>query len=585
MQKFRMMDVNLTDGTSTVVDVTDRFETWLGGTGVAVSLLAESDPTIDPFDPAAPIIFAIGPFSTVFPVCTKTVAMFKSPLTGNLGESHAGGRLAMAMFGAGIHVLRISGRAPNFSYLTINDETAVVKQANSLRNTSALAAERIMRDREDTTHKKSIVRIGPAGERLSPIAEVTVDASRHFGRMGLGAVMGAKNLKGIVISGGHSWPIENLPAFNPFYKKLYDTVVKSTAMQKYHDLGTAMNVVPLSRINGLPTRNFSQGFFEGAANIAGEKFAEKHLSQQIACAHCQVGCIHMASLRELFDPEHYQYKSFKVSYDHELVYALGSNLSVQSTEEVLRLLIIIEKQGWDAISMGVTLAWAVDAYQKGIIGQKETDNLVLNFGDAATYEKMMARIISGHSEFYRDLERGSDFCARKYGGLDRSIAFGKVEAAGYMTGTYAFLGYATGVRHSHLDAAGYSIDQKGLAKPKSDEEQTKELYQEAVWRHVLNSLVICLFARNVYTKEIILEGLTALNINGWTEDRLMTMARRAHALKFKYKMACGFRLEDVELPEKLTRVMTSAGAVSDERFKAQLKAFQTMVDADIRELP
>ena len=397
--------------------------------------------------------------------------------------------------------------------------------------------------------------------------------------------MGAKNLKGIVISGGHYWPIENLPAFNPFYKKLYDTVVKSTAMQKYHDLGTAMNVVPLSRINGLPTRNFSQGFFEGAANIAGEKFAEKHLSQQIACAHCQVGCIHMASLRELFDPEHYQYKSFKVSYDHELVYALGSNLSVQSTEEVLRLLIIIEKQGWDAISMGVTLAWAVDAYQKGIIGQKETDNLVLNFGDAATYEKVMARIISGHSEFYRDLERGSDFCARKYGGLDRSIAFGKVEAAGYMTGTYAFLGYATGVRHSHLDGAGYSIDQKGLAKPKSDEEQTKELYQEAVWRHVLNSLVICLFARNVYTKEIILEGLNALNIPGWTEERLMTMARRAHALKFKYKMACGFRLEDVELPEKLTRVMTSAGAISDERYKAQLKAFQAMVDADIRELP
>ncbi|MBP7633211.1 aldehyde:ferredoxin oxidoreductase [Candidatus Ozemobacteraceae bacterium] len=585
MPKFRMMDVNLTDGTSTVVDITERFETWLGGTAVAMSLLAESDPAIDPFDPAAPIIFAIGPFSTVFPVCTKTVAMFKSPLTGNLGESHAGGRLAMAMFGAGIHVLRITGRAPNFSYLTINDEKAVVKQANSLRNTSALAAERIMRDREDTTHKKSIVRIGPAGERLSPIAEVTVDSSRHFGRMGLGAVMGAKNLKGIVISGGHYWPIENLPAFNPFYKKLYDTVVKSTAMQKYHDLGTAMNVVPLSRINGLPTRNFSQGFFEGAANIAGERFADKHLSQQIACAHCQVGCIHMASLRELFDPEHYQYKSFKVSYDHELVYALGSNLSVQSTEEVLRLLIIIEKQGWDAISMGVTLAWAVDAYQKGIIGQKETDNLVLNFGDAATYEKVMARIISGHSEFYRDLERGSDFCARKYGGLDRSIAFGKVEAAGYMTGTYAFLGYATGVRHSHLDGAGYSIDQKGLAKPKSDEEQTKELYQEAVWRHVLNSLVICLFARNVYTKEIIIEGLNALNITGWTEERLMTMARRAHALKFKYKMACGFRLEDVGLPEKLTRVMTSAGAVSEERYKAQLKAFQAMVDADIRELP
>ncbi|MFZ2956311.1 MAG: aldehyde ferredoxin oxidoreductase N-terminal domain-containing protein [Candidatus Ozemobacteraceae bacterium] len=581
---FRMMDINLTTGETRITDVTNLFDEYLGGTGVATKLLLEMSPQLDPFSPEAPVIFAIGPFSNIFPVATKTVALFKSPLTGNLGESHAGGRLAMALYGAGIHVLRITGRAPTLSYLVIDEETAVIKRANSLKGMSALATERMLREREDSEFKRSIIRIGPAGERLSPIGEVTVDCARHFGRLGLGGVLGSKNLKALMVSGGRYWAIDNKAPFQVFYKKLYESVVKSPLMKKYHELGTPVNVVPLSKINGMPTRNFSQGSFEGAHSISGEAFAEKHLIQQIACTHCQVGCIHMASLREQFSAEEQHYKTFKVSYDHELIYAWGSNLSIGSTEEILRLLLIVEKQGWDAISMGTTLAWTVDAFTHGFITDKETGGLIPAFGDAKTFEKMLNHIISGHNEFYRRLEKGSAFCARLYGGKDYAIAFGGNEAAGYSTGLWAFLGYATGVRHSHLDSAGYSVDQGNLSKPQSDEELTKSMYKESVWRMVLNSLVICLFARNVYTKDVILEGLETLGVTGWTEDRLMTAAKKIHALKYKFKADCGFLFEEQELPKRLLRTVTSNGLLSDERFRTEMNRYKNLVEEDRRNL-
>lgn len=580
MIKFWMLDIDLTTSRSERVDVTELFHNYIGGTGVAAALFEEMEPETDPYAPEAPIIFAIGPFSSIFPVATKTVAVFKSPLTGNLGESHAGGRLAMAMYGAGYHVIRIRGRSEFPCTIEIDDNNFNVHSASSLRGMSALAAERVLRDHYKTQYKRSIVRIGPAGERLSPIACATVDSSRHFGRLGLGGVFGSKNIKAIVVSGGNYWKIENPGAFNTYYSKLYQAVVKSDQMKKYHDLGTPINVIPLSKINGLPTRNFSQGYFEGAAGISGETFAEKHLSQQVACAHCQCGCIHMATLRESYNVEEHMYKTFKVSYDHELIFAWGSNLSISNSEDVLKLLYYVEKQGWDAISMGVIIAWAVEAFQRSFLTLEHTDGLVLNFGDAQTYLKILERISHRHNEFYADLEKGSAFCGEKYGGKDFAIAFGKNEAPGYMTGLHSYLGYATGVRHSHLDSAGYSVDQKRLNSPKSDTDCTKDLYKESVFRMALNSLVICLFARNIYTVDVICEGLKLLGMD-FNPDKLMETARNIHAMKNRQKKRFGFSFSGLSLPKRLEKAVTTCGHVTQKQFDEQIKVYQDLAEADI----
>lgn len=584
MKNFYMLDIDLTTAKTEKIDITHLFARYIGGTGVAAALLEEMDPEIDPMAPEAPIIFACGPFSSVFPVATKTVVVYKSPLSGNLGESHAGGRLAMTMYGAGYHVIRFRGKAEFPCTVEIDGDDFKINSASSLRGMSALAAERILRDHYESDYKRSIIRIGPAGERLSPIACATVDSSRHFGRLGVGGVLGSKNVKAIVISGGKYWKIDNPAAFNSYYKKLYDAVVTSDQMKKYHDLGTPVNVVPLSKLNGMPTRNFSQGYFENAEGISGETFAEKHLSQQIACAHCQCGCIHMATLRECFNPDHHMYKTFKVSYDHELIFAWGSNLSIGSSEDLLKLLYYVEKQGWDAISMGVTIAWACEAYQSGFISTEHTDGLVVNFGAADTFMEMLERISSNHNEFYRDLEKGSIFCAEKYGGKDFAIAFGKNEAPGYMTGVHAYLGYATGIRHSHLDSAGYSIDQKKINSKKTDSEWTKSMYDESVWRMVLNSLTICLFARNIYSPQIICEGLQLLGYEGFDEKRLSETAVTIHAMKTRQKKRFGFKFSELYLPKRLEKAATTTGHVTSEQFDEQVKIFEELVEADLKRL-
>jgi aldehyde:ferredoxin oxidoreductase len=194
----------------------------------------------------------------------------------------------------------------------------------------------------------------------------------------------------------------------------------------------------------------------------------------------------------------------------------------------------------------------------------------------------MQRIVSGHNEFYADLEKGAAWCAEKYGGKDFAVAFGKNEAPGYMTGLHAYLGYATGVRHSHLDSAGYSVDQKKINSDKTEADWTRELYRESVWRMICNSLVICLFARNIYSRDVILEGLHVLGMTHFDEELLMKTARRIHAMKIRLKMNFGFSFDDVYLPKRLEKAITTTGQVTSEAFDEQVKIYRDLVEEDLK---
>ncbi len=568
----RILYVDLTTGSSRIENDEALFADFLGGTGVATELLARHGYTEgDPLAPEAPIIFAIGPFSALYPVATKTVASFRSPLTGELGESHAGGRLAAAMREAGIDAMVITGAAERPVYLAVDGREAAVRSAATFWGQSAPATERILQQAEEhSTRQMSIVRIGPAGERLSPMACATVDSSRHFGRLGLGALMGSKKLKAVVVSGKGAVSIEDPKGYKEVYDILYDRVVNSDEMKKYHNLGTPANVLALNAIRGLPTRNFSQGIFESAPDISGEAFLEEVNVQHIACAHCPCGCIQIAELREEFAPAHYS--TSRVSYDYEPIFAVGSQLSLSSTRDILRVLVFIEKQGWDVMSMGNTLAWATEAFLSGAVDENETGGLCLSFGDTDTYLEMLRRIASGSGGFYRDLERGTAFCAERYGGKDYAMHYGGLEPAGYLTGENAIMTWIAGIRHSHLDDSGYGIDQKLLKKDMPLEEQVRLQVEDAQWRMVLNSLVICLFGRGVYDGEIILRGLSALGLD-LDIERLRRFGAERFRAKYRWKRACGFDPKDIAVPEKMFRVRSSTGFVERERMKSRLELF------------
>jgi aldehyde:ferredoxin oxidoreductase len=565
----RVLYIDLGKEESWVEERQDLFDQWMGGTGVGIKLLLEECPEgVDPLSPNAPIIFCIGPLNGMFPVATKIVAAFKSPLTGELGESYAGGRLPLAARFAGHEAIVIRGAARRPSYISINNADVKIKDATSIWGVEAQTVGMILREHEPGTGRRSIIRIGPAGENLVRYAGVLVDTYRHLGRLGLGAVFGSKKLKAMVISGTEHVEIPDHKRYREVYNRLYSTTVQTDVMEKYHDIGTSVNINVLNWLKGLPTKNFQSSSFPEAENISGEMFADKFLSRRLSCAGCPIGCIHIASLKSAFST-HHEFEVRKVSYDYEPIYSLGSNLGVSSAEGLLQLIDACERLGLDVMSAGVVLAWATEAYERDIISPQETLGVPLQWNDVKNYLKALDFIVRPPNEFYSALARGVDYASSKYGGQDFAMALGGNEVSGYHTGPASIVGQIVGVRHSHLDNAGYSIDQKAAKKQLSPEQMVDEIIKEDNFRGVFNSLVGCLFARGVYTEENIIDALGAVGIEK-TVDDLDELGKRIFNEKYRFKTREGFDLSKVRVPRRFYETVSTLGKIEPQTVEEML---------------
>ena len=563
----------------------DLFEKYIGGTGVATQLLIEECPeNCDPFSQDNPIIFAIGPLTGLFPLASKTVAMFKSPHTGDLGESHCGGRSAVAIQMAGFGAIVIKGNSEIPIYLVIEGDKVHFRDASTLwgmRN--SFTVSRIIREKEKGAGFRTIMRIGRAGENLVSYACVTTESYRHFGRLGLGAVFGSKKLKAIVVSGKRSVPIRDKKGYRKLYDQIYDTVVSSSAMQKYHDLGTAQNIIPLNQLGGLPTKNLQATQFKDAEKISGEAFAENYLGRRLACSHCPVACIHIAALREPYEDESYFYKTSMIGYDYEPIYAIGSMLGISDPQGFLKLMDQIEILGMDVMSTGVILAWATEMFEKKNITSNETNDVTLKWGDYKAFINVVKNIVTQPNDFYRALAKGVTYAADKYGGKEFALSFAKNEMPGYHTGPAAHLGVLMGARHSHLDNAGYSIDQKELLnREMSAEELVNAISSEEQWRQILSSLVVCFFARGIYKPELVLD---TLNIAGLevTKDDLSRIGREIHHEKFKFKFREGFSFEKLSIPDRITETESPVGKINKKLLYDSINHFNLTLKEQIKE--
>ncbi len=560
----------------------DLFEKYMGGTGIATKLLLEECPTgVDPLSPENPVIFAVGPLTGRFPFCSKTVALFKSPHTGNLGESHAGGRSAVSIRMAGYGAIVIQGSFDSPGYLSIHGDRVYFKDASSLWGMESTAGVgRIIRDKEPSSGLRTIMRIGPAGERLVSYACVITETYRHFGRLGLGTVFGSKRLKALVVAGKRSLPVSNTSEYRKIYDEIYQAGISSPVIKKYHDLGTPDNVKPLNVFGGLPTRNLTSAVFEGADAISGETFAERYLGRRLACSHCPIGCVHIAALREPYKDERYFYKTTMISYDYELLYALGSMLGISDAEGILRLIDAVEAFGLDAMSTGVILAWATEALERGIISERETIGITPKWGAYPAYAEMLRLIIEQPNDFYKALARGVEYASSVYGGAEFALAFGGNEMAGYHTGPACHIGSLIGTRHGHLDNAGYSVDQKLMVKKQlAPAELAKELLTEEQWRQVISSLVICFFARGIYQPDIVVRALRAAG-HETSEESLKKIGQAIHREKYRFKMREGFSLDGVRLPKRIFETPSPVGSLDEEFIRKTLECVKREITRD-----
>lgn len=562
----------------------DLFGKYIGGAGVAIQLLKEECPEgIDPLSPENPIIFAIGHLTGLFPLASKTVAMFKSPLTGNLGESHAGGRSAISIRMAGYGAIVFKGASPRPCYVAIHGDKVLFRDASTLWGMKgSITAGRLIRANEPSSGFRTIMRIGPAGEKMIPFSCVTTETFRHFGRLGLGAVFGSKKLKAVVVSGKRSIPVSCHKEYTKLYDLIFKTATESPLMKKYHEIGTSVNVLALNMSNGLPTRNLKDSSFEGAEDISGEKIVQGYLGKRLACAHCPVACIHIAALREPYHDEPYFYKTTMIGYDYELLYAVGSMLGGSDVNGLLKILDRIEAYGLDCMSTGVSLAWATEALEKGIISEKDTGGLSLKWGDYPLYIEAVRMMLEQKNDFYTALSKGVEHVSGIYGGRDFALAFGGNEMPGYHTGPAAHVGCLAGARHSHLDNAGYSFDKKlMLNKDMPLDEIAEGILNEERWRQILSSLVICFFAREIYKPEIVKDALRIAGMD-LSEEDLNIIGETIHTEKYRFKIREGFSFDKMRFPKRIFETPSSVGMIDETYIRAIFGSVKQKIDAKLQ---
>ncbi|MGD9331816.1 MAG: aldehyde ferredoxin oxidoreductase N-terminal domain-containing protein [Desulfobacterales bacterium] len=565
--EFRVLTVDLSSGRGRILSLDGRDQV-AGGSGLAALLFEKLGLPGKPWDdPEQPLIFAIGPLTGYFPLMSKTVGAFKSPYHDQYAESHAGGRSALALRFADLDALVITGRAATPSCLAVGNHHLDIQDVHYLWGKNVDATGKMLRRMYPGSGHRSILRIGPAGEIGSAMAGINVDTYRHFGRLGGGAVMGAKNLKGIVIEGDAAFSLPEGKAYRDLFEDVYAKMTATDMMSKYHNLGTAANLESLNALESLPWRNLQQTSDSAIAGVTGDKFADDTLLRNAACAGCPVGCIHLGFVREKF-MEANQYLYRQVAYDYEPIFAAGTMLGITDAFEVLRIMDVVEKMGLDVMSAGVALAWATEATEKGLISAQESI-VPLRFGHAPSFKQAVVHLGRGANDFYRLLSQGTLAAAQEYGGQDFACVLGQ-EMAGYATGEVYYAAQSLGFRHSHLDTGGYAYDQKH--DDKDVDKAVAFLVADEQERVLLTSMVACLFARGVYKPELLAECLSVLGYSSLA-DNMTTVAGNIQQKRWQIRLNTGFLPARVQIPKRFLEVRTWKGETDSGYLESLLSAY------------
>lgn len=383
----RVLRVDLSEGRIRVeVPGQQLYRRYLGGSALALHyLLKELKPGIDPLGPENLLVFAPSVLTgTPGPGFSRFTVAAKSPLTGALGEAEAGGWWAPELKLAGFDAVVISGRAPSPVYLYIKDGDASLRDARRIWGCDTREAQDVIRE-ELGDDKIRIVQIGPAGERLVKYACVLNELKHANGRTGMGAVMGAKNLKAIAARGTVKPSLFDAKGVQDTTKRILANYKRTPG--DMHDLGTSGGVPFLDGRGILPTRNFRQGTFEGARQISGQAMRDTILVGRGTCYGCYIAC-----KREVHTGEPYNVDRSYGGPEYETVASFGSLCGVSDLAAVAKANELCNRYGLDTISTGSVIAFAMEAFEVGYLTREDTEGLDLRFGNAEAMLRMISMI-------------------------------------------------------------------------------------------------------------------------------------------------------------------------------------------------
>jgi aldehyde:ferredoxin oxidoreductase len=358
----RLLSVDLTDGRSRIELLEEPMaRALLGGNGLAARLLLDRVPAgIDAFDPTNAVVFSIGPITdTTIPGNSRALVATKSPLTGLFFDSTFGGRFPATLKRTGFDAVLISGRAATPSYLVVTEEGARLAPAADLwgRTTRDTVSALVAAEGADA----DAIAIGPAGERrvrFAAMAHYWKNREGVSGRGGIGAVLGAKNLKAVVVKGTRKTEIADAGALKALVDQTREPV--KTGTQALSTFGTPFLVGPINALGGLGAYNLRQETFAGARAVGGEEMKAHYHDRDTTCLKCPVACGKQYAIAEG------EFAGTRAKMpEYETIFALGPMLGISNPEALILANDLCDLLGMDTISMGVTLAFVAEALERG----------------------------------------------------------------------------------------------------------------------------------------------------------------------------------------------------------------------------
>jgi aldehyde:ferredoxin oxidoreductase len=561
----------------------DFYRKYFGGSALGTYFLLSSTKTgIDPFSPENTLVFALSGLTGV-PISgqSRMTATAKSPLTGAIGDSQCGGFFPAEMKFSGFDAVVITGRAERPVYLFLHDGEAEFRPADHLWGKFTYEVESAIKA-ELGDDKVEIAQCGPGGEKLIRYASIINMSNRANGRTGMGAIMGSKNLKAVVVRGSQRPEVADP-------KKLQELARWGPANFEESDvyslgrLGTASIVGSQNAAGGLPTKNWESGAFEGWEHLDGKTMERTILKERDTCYACTVRCKRVVEV----DGGPYPVDPMYGGPEYETLATLGSYCCVKDLEAVSHANQLCNMYGIDTISCGATIAWAMECFETGILSKENTDGIDLRFGNAAAMVQMVKKI--GKREGFGNLlAEGSARAAAQISkeAEDLLVTVKKQEFPAHMPQVKRSLALLYAVNPFGADHMSHEHDPSyrdypnqmadlGLTDPQPDHVLNQEKVRFALTTQYtysfLDSANLCQFVYGPSWQLYDLTQMVALvqAVMGWdvTIDEIQRVGERRLNMLRSYNAREGIgRREDI-LPKKVGYALR--GGASDGMFVSQ----------------
>ena len=560
----KVINVDLTSGNVKIETLPEEYyKKYIGGSGLAAKIFWERGRfDVDPLAPEAMLIFMNGPFAGLkISGASRNSVAGRSPLTGHWGDSSCGGYFAPELRYAGYDGLIITGKSAGPAYLLVRDDSVQILDAEEYWGRETEEVTAALKKKLGKDHRTLV--IGPAAENLVKYAIILNDGHHATGRAGFGAIMGSKNLKAIVVKASKKdIEVANKAGYEAFRKDLNKRIVEALPATLLHTDGTAANLMGGVYSGDVPVKNWQSNFWEEAAEaLSGSTLSEAYLTKRSACAFCGIACKRIVQVKDgpFAIPE-------GPGPEYETIVAFGTLIGSIDLAATCKAGRLCNDLGMDTISAGATIAWAMEAFEKGDLTLAETDGIPLKWGDMEmVINVVLPKIAKREGKLGQLLADGSVAAAKKIGkGLEYTVQSKGLEAPMHDPrggGHGIALTYAMSARGAchvadpmlfvEMGARYYpEIGFDYVMEPRTDENKPEAAVVSIIFGALENSACWCAFADALKIEDW-LNLFNNVAGYGWDTEEMLRAGRRVFYLKRLINYRYGLTAEDDNLTPRM----------------------------------